>query len=475
MQLVENLVVAQRFRLARELGRGGMGSVWLAHHIELDIPCALKFIDHQDANRPEVRERFAREARAAAQLRSPNVVQILDHGVWEELPYIAMELLEGEDLAQRLRRVGRLSPEECVSFMSQVARALNKAHGQGIVHRDLKPENIFIVQDDEREVLKILDFGIAKVSQNALGPSSNTRTGVLLGTPYYMSPEQAQGVKAIDFRSDLWSFAVIIFECVTGQRPFESEALGDLLIRIMAQPLPVPSQVNPVLPPAFDAWWAQAASRDPQQRFANARAMVEALAFAVGIHTPSAAALQMRASMPNMAAIGTPTLGGPGGDFVAMPPKPPAVTTGSGATRTVAFLQSGAEIRRSPSMLLRATAVVVGLCLVMGGGAAIWAWRSHGTGAASAASSDGVTLPKASEPPAAISVAPASSRPEISALQPVVESPGSVASADAIRLSGKNKGPLASPIRKGSHERPSGTSTGAPSPPAGGKKVDVGF
>lgn len=274
------LVVADRFRLILPLGQGGMGSVWLAQHTQLDIPCAVKFIHAEGAGSAEIRARFEREAKAAAQLRTPHVVQILDHGVWDEMPYIAMEVLEGEDLAVRLARVGRLDARSTVAIVAQVARALIKAQGAGIVHRDLKPANIFLVRDDDREITKVLDFGVAKRSQADAG--SNTRTGSLVGTPSYMSPEQAQGTKAVDFRSDLWALAVVVFECVTGALPFEGEAFGDLLLKIMVEPLPVPSRVAAV-PPGFDAWWSRAASRDADDRFQSAKEFVEALATALGV------------------------------------------------------------------------------------------------------------------------------------------------------------------------------------------------
>jgi serine/threonine-protein kinase len=225
IQLAENAVVAGRFKLNRLIGRGGMGSVWQATHLGLDIPCAVKFIEGEMSNMAEAQTRFEREAKAAAQLRSPHVVQILDHGVCEGTPYIAMELLDGEDLGKRLARNGRIQPSELSAIITQVTRALTKAHAVGIVHRDLKPDNIFLVRDDDREIAKVLDFGIAKSASNAL-EGSNTKTGAMLGTPYYMSPEQAQGIKTVDYRSDLWSLAVIVFQCLTGALPFESEALG---------------------------------------------------------------------------------------------------------------------------------------------------------------------------------------------------------------------------------------------------------
>ncbi len=280
MQPVQDLVVADRFRLVRLLGRGGMGSVWLAHHMGLDIPCAVKFIEGEFAQLPEAQARFEREAKAAAQLRSPHVVQILDHGVWQGTPYIAMELLEGEDLGKRLQRIGRMAPQEVCTIITQVTRALTKAHAAGIVHRDLKPDNIFLVKDDDREIAKVLDFGIAKAATQLDG--GNTKTGAMLGTPYYMSPEQAQGIKAVDHRSDLWSLAVIVFQALTGRLPFESEALGDLLVKIIVAPVPMPSQFAPDLPAAFDRWWAKAANRDPAQRYQSAKELSDGLALVFG-------------------------------------------------------------------------------------------------------------------------------------------------------------------------------------------------
>jgi eukaryotic-like serine/threonine-protein kinase len=281
MQLAANVVIADRFRLSRQLGQGGMGSVWLATHLALDIPCAVKFIEGEIAQLPEAQQRFEREAKAAAQLRSPHVVQILDHGVWQGTPYIAMELLDGEDLGKRLQRVGRMGANEVLRIVGQVCRALTKAHGAGIVHRDLKPDNIFLVPDDDREIAKVLDFGIAKATGSGID-GSNTKTGAMLGTPYYMSPEQAQGIKAVDHRSDLWSLAVIVFQALTGRLPFESEALGDLLVKIIVAPVPVPSQFVNDLPDTFARWWDRASQRDPNARFQSARELGDALAVAFG-------------------------------------------------------------------------------------------------------------------------------------------------------------------------------------------------
>ncbi|HEU4405379.1 MAG TPA: protein kinase [Polyangiaceae bacterium] len=281
------LLIADRFLIQSLLGKGGMGSVWLAHHTQLDVPCAVKFIEGPSALDADLRRRFTQEAKAAALLRSPHVVQIFDAGTWEGRPYLAMELLEGEELSKRLDRVGRLGLGECLAVAEQVARALAKAHAAGVVHRDLKPDNIFLVRDDEgRELVKILDFGIAKrtnVNLESLSKNASTKHGAFLGTPYYMSPEQTRDSRSVDFRADLWSLGVIVFECLTGRRPFQSEVLTDLLLKIGVDPLPVPSELAPDLPPAFDAWWQRAAERDPDKRFASAREMVDALSVALGV------------------------------------------------------------------------------------------------------------------------------------------------------------------------------------------------
>jgi serine/threonine-protein kinase len=265
-------IIAGKYRLLRKLGQGGMGSVWYAEHLTLHSPVAIKLIDPSIADNAEALGRFLREAQSAASLRSPHVVQILDHGVDNGIPYIAMELLDGESLADRLTRVGRLSSGETGRVLQQVARAIGRAHEAGIVHRDLKPDNIYLVRNDDEEIAKVLDFGIAKSNAHGLGASvgGGTRTGAVLGTPYYMSPEQAEGAKTLDGRADIWAMGVIAFECLLGSRPFDEETLGSLLLAICARPIPIPSQRGPV-PVGFDEWFARACSRDVAQRYAGAR------------------------------------------------------------------------------------------------------------------------------------------------------------------------------------------------------------
>jgi eukaryotic-like serine/threonine-protein kinase len=267
-------IIANRFQLVRELGRGTMGTVWLAQHLTLDVRCAVKFMTAEAAREPVYSARFALEARAIAQIQSPNIVRVLDYDLWNGVPFIAMERLVGEDLGMRLQRVRRLDVATTRRVVSQVARGLARAHAAGIVHRDLKPENIFLAREDDDEVAKLVDFGIAKFEGRA---GRRTQVGEVLGTPAYMSPEQARCAETIDFRADLWSLGAIAFECLTGRLAFDGTSLGDIFARILFEPIPVPSHVAPDLPPAFDAWFARAVAREPVGRFAGAREMSDAL------------------------------------------------------------------------------------------------------------------------------------------------------------------------------------------------------
>jgi serine/threonine-protein kinase len=268
-----------------------MGSVWLARDLNLQVDVAVKLIDPSVAESTEAIGRFQLEARAAATIRSTHVVQILDHGVDHDKPFIAMELLKGENLGQRLERLGRLSPRQTATILAQVGRALSIAHAWGIVHRDLKPDNVFLVEEGEDEIAKVLDFGIARRLGGLCDPSqSKTRTGAMLGTPYYMSPEQATG-QPVDPLTDIWSFGVIAFECLTGQRAFEGESIGALFHGICMQPMPVPSRFAEV-PAGFDEWFARAVARDKTQRFLTIKEAAEKLRLVCGcasLFTPTSA------------------------------------------------------------------------------------------------------------------------------------------------------------------------------------------
>jgi serine/threonine protein kinase len=258
-----------------------MGSVWLSHDKSLDRVCALKLLDPDKLRDPEALARFEREAKTTAQIGSVNVVEVFEHGIWDGVPFIVMEFLEGEDLGAELDRSGKLRPHVAYSIVAQVARGLVRAHALGIVHRDLKPENIFLVPEDGKTIAKVLDFGIAH--HDTYSPRDHaTKAGAIMGTPCYMSPEQALG-KPMDWRSDLWTLGVLCFQCLTGRLPFTHDALGGLMVLILHAPIPKIRETNPELPQALEAFWQRAAERDPERRFQSAGELSDALGAAMGI------------------------------------------------------------------------------------------------------------------------------------------------------------------------------------------------
>jgi serine/threonine-protein kinase len=223
-------LIGGKYRLVRPLAKGGMGSVWVARHETLDIDVAVKVIARPERAGRTALGRFEREAKTAAQLRSPHVVHVYDFGLANGQPYIVMELLQGEDLATRLSREGPISLAEVASIIGQAAKGLAAAHDLGLVHRDIKPSNIFLAKAHREQLVKVLDFGIVK-DLRATQPGTETSTGVIVGSPYYMSPEQTRAGK-LDARSDVWSLGAVAYEMSCGMRPFEGASLGDVIARI---------------------------------------------------------------------------------------------------------------------------------------------------------------------------------------------------------------------------------------------------
>lgn len=283
--------IAGRYRIEHELGRGGMGVVYQVQHLNTGERLALKLLlSHKDA-KADALERFKREMRAPALIRSEHVVRVTDADVAPERDgalFLVMELLHGFDLERILRQKGPLSPTEVVWLLGQTAKGLERAHAVGVVHRDLKPENLFLHRrENDTLMVKLLDFGIARLADaDKLTPETAkvTQSGAILGTPVYLSPEQAMGESSqVGPASDIWSVGVIAFELLTKQTYFQADSIAKLIGRVCFAPMVPPSEKVASLPPGFDVWFSRSCDRDSSKRWPSAQAQVLALAEVLGV------------------------------------------------------------------------------------------------------------------------------------------------------------------------------------------------
>jgi serine/threonine protein kinase len=275
-------VLAGKFRIDRVLGMGGMGVVVEAYHLQLETKVAIKFLLPATLEDHEAVERFAREARAAVKITSEHVARVLDVGTLEETgaPYIVMEFLEGSDLATLLQERGPLAIEMTVDFVLQACVAIADAHRLGIVHRDLKPGNLFCVpRSDGGLVIKVLDFGISKLSGlGGLSGIAATRTNAVMGSPLYMSPEQMISTKDVDAQTDIWALGVILYELLTGARPFVGSTYAEIAIRVATAAPPSLRSLRADIPEALDAAVLRCLEKDKRARYANVAELALALA-----------------------------------------------------------------------------------------------------------------------------------------------------------------------------------------------------
>jgi serine/threonine-protein kinase len=284
-------IIAGRYRIERAVGTGGMATIWEGTHLVLNRSIAVKFIHIAGPASSKVRARFLREARVAAAVRHRNVVDIIDFGTEDGRPFMIMELLVGSTLARRLDQGPSMSVAEAVRIMARVLSGLAAVHDAGIVHRDLKPENVFLVEDADGIYPKLLDFGVSR----SMDPDSElmsvfpTHENAIVGTPQYMSPEQARGLKEIDHRSDLWSAGIMLFELLSGVLPFDAEAVGDVIIQIATGTPPDFALLRPDLAGPVENVIKKAMQRRPEHRFQSAREMRSALLAAAAA---TAAAMQ---------------------------------------------------------------------------------------------------------------------------------------------------------------------------------------
>jgi len=288
-------LIAGRYLLGRCLARGGMGSVWEAEHVGLEARVALKLLRPELGQDEAHIERFRREARVAAKLKSPHVVAIHDTGVDRGTPYIAMEFLEGEDLELRLGRLGRLDPSEALRWLDQAARGLSAAHKAGLVHRDVKPANLFIERLPAGERLKVVDFGIARPASS---DSALTTQGGVWGSPAYMSPEQARG-RSVDQRTDVWALAGVFYRMLTGQVPFPGRTEHDTIVEVCTGQFRPPTEVVPTLPKALDDLFLRALAKDPADRTPTVEELAEQAAEAIGESLAPFDVVDSRTSAPS--------------------------------------------------------------------------------------------------------------------------------------------------------------------------------
>jgi serine/threonine-protein kinase len=282
-------VVAGKYRIDRVLGRGGMGAVFSATNTTIGKRVALKFLTREAARDTSATARFQREAEAAGVIESEHIVHVFDSGTTEEgLPFLVMELLSGEDLRSRLQRDGTLPVRESVEIATQVLRGLVRAHAAGIVHRDLKPDNVFLCRrDDGSTHAKIVDFGISKLSHGRAAKTL-TRRGTVLGTAYYMAPEQAQAAEGVDHRADLYGVGTILFEMLAGRPPHVAPTHEAVLVAICTKDAPDVRTLRAETPAELARVLGRALARDRDARIPTAQAFLEALGGAPG--SPIAAA-----------------------------------------------------------------------------------------------------------------------------------------------------------------------------------------
>jgi len=349
------------------LGEGGMGAVYLAEHPGIGRRVAVKVLHRNYIQDENLLARFLNEARAANAIRHPNIIEILDSGtIADGTPFLVMELLEGESLGTRIRRIGALSLPVAVEFAYQTASALGAAHKKGIVHRDLKPDNLYIINDPHepaRERIKVLDFGIAKLQQGSTTDSVKTRTGTLMGTPIYMSPEQCRGTRTVDHRSDIYSLGIIFFEMLVGQPPFVSEGFGELVNMHLNVAAPAPSSQNPAVPPAIDAIVLKMLAKDPAARYAD---MAE---LQIALKASGGSTFVVRGSQPS-----SPDFGGgtPAPQPVSQISRPPMAASSAKLHETTFSTGVGEKLAAPPAQKSKGgkaiVAVVVAAAAAVGAG-----------------------------------------------------------------------------------------------------------
>lgn len=418
-------VVAGKFRIERVLGRGGMGVVVQAMHLHLDQRVALKFLLPDALVHPETLARFSREARAAAKIKSEHVARVIDVGTLDGgSPYIVMEYLEGEDLSAHLRKSGPLSASQATGFVLQVCEALAEAHAAGIVHRDLKPANLFLARyPDGTPCVKILDFGISKISGGESGRDFDmTRPTAIMGSPFYMSPEQMRSTRSVDARADIWALGVILYELVSGRLPFDADTMPELCAKVLQEsPAPLGNLAQSNYP-TFEAVVLRCLEKDRGQRFQSIADLADALAPFAPHEAQRSLDLVARLSGAPSARSGANSK--------------PAVSVAAGAVSADSATQT--DFGRTARGHGSSRSLLVGLALLLGAGVGAGGWllsRPTATTAASAAptpssrSVESATESQTVPAPAASTPSPPAQSPAATAAAPAAPVPAPPTSA----------------------------------------------
>ena len=386
------------YRVGRKLGEGGMGVVYIREHTLLGRRAAIKvLLPELSANR-EIVQRFFNEAKAVTQISDPGIVQVFDFGYHADgSAFIVLELLDGESMDHRLLRIGRFSPIDCLRLMRQICTSLHAAHAKGVVHRDLKPENIFIVGDPAvtgGERAKILDFGIAKLSADEPG-MMKTRTGMVMGTPVYMSPEQCRGAGEVDHRSDIYSIGCVMMTMLTGRPPFQGQGSGDLIAAHLREPAPYAASRVTGLPPVIDHILQRCLQKAPGDRFGSMMELVEAIGHAEQQLYYSMAAVE----------------GGGSAGYIASGRTPPPSSVASVSTASTPTTLTGAAGQaRPPVARRRGPVVAIAAVITAAAAVAIIVVATRGSATATHAATPGGAVERAAvtvdATPNAVTIAP---------------------------------------------------------------------
>ena len=459
----EGQILAGKFRIERVLGQGGMGVVVAAMHLQLDERVALKFLLPDALSNPEAVERFAREARAAVKIKSEHVARVSDVGTLESgSPYMVMEYLQGEDLASWVHRNGAMPIPEAIEFLLQACEAIAEAHALGIVHRDLKPANLFVTRRaDGSPCIKVLDFGISKLTVPGAPELGMTRTSTVMGSPLYMSPEQMSSTRNVDMRTDIWALGVILYESLTGRVPFEAETMPQLCGMILQDPPRPLRNLRPDVPDALQ--WAifHCLEKQRDHRFSNVAELAAALApFGAPVAQRSAERISRV-----LGAAGIPSTTNPVASASAN-----AQSARSGAATTTNFGAS-TEPKKSRAPLFIALSMGA---LLLAGLSLFVAHRHAQTEAAAEASAPKVVAALPAVPPAQPVVAPPAqpvvAPPVSDPLAPVAPAPVALPAAKPVAAARPVVGPK--PVKPTAPAPPSAKAKPVAAQPAPGPAID---